>query len=418
MRYLYTAVLYLIYPFIIFRLYLKSRRLPAYSQRLKERFSLGSMPFNPVDVWVHAVSLGEVVAATPLIQALLDKGLSIVVTTMTPTGSQQIVKRFDSQVAHQYVPYDFPWALRRFLTKFKPKLVIIMETELWPNLIFEVNRANISLLLVNARLSDRAFKQYMKARFIFKPLLNQFSRILSQSDEDARRFIALGASLESVQVGGNLKFDVPLIELQSESCTIFSDQWGATRTVVIAASTHDDEESQILMNLSKLRAAIPGVLLLIAPRHPERFQDVYQLSLRYGYKTVLRSMPETVTPLVEVIVLDSLGELTLFYTLCDYAFVGGSLVPVGGHNVLEPIAAKVPVFCGPFMNNSKSICDDFMKVSGIERVINSDDLIQKMIALHQDPVRRELQISNATAVLRLNQGALQKCIECVEGLMG
>lgn len=414
MRYLYTAVLYLISPLIVLRLYLKSRRLPAYWQRLGERFSWGLVEKKPIDVWIHVVSLGEVVAATPLIQALLDKGQKIMVTTMTPTGSQQVVRQFGSQVAHQYVPYDFPWALRRFLKCTDPHLVIIMETELWPNLIVQVRRAKIPLLLMNARISDRAIKQYMKLRFIFKPILNQFTMILAQSDEDSKRFIALGASAERVRVSGNLKFDVAPIEFKNHALDRLANQWGVERTVIIAASTHNDEEIQLLNALSKIKIAIPGVIMLIAPRHPERFAEVFQLCQQYGHQTALRSKPDSISLQSEIIVLDSLGELSQVYFLCDYAFVGGSLVPVGGHNVLEPIAAHVPVFCGPYMNNSKSICEELSKFGGIMRVVNADDFANKVIEMFQNPLQREQQISNAALVLKKNQGALQTCLNYID----
>ncbi len=416
MRYLYTALLYLMTPFIVLRLYWKSMRLSAYRQRIGERFSCHAVV--PVDVWVHAVSLGEVVAATPLIQALLERGLRVMVTTMTPTGSQQVVSRFGSRVSHQYVPYDLPWVVRRFFKAMNPRLGIIMETELWPNLIFEANQLKIPLLLVNARLSDKAFKQYEKVRFIFKPILNQLTRILAQSEEDARRFVALGAAPWRVHAVGNLKFDMPPVVIDPALSSVFSNAWGKDRVVVIAASTHDNEEEQLLSRLSILQRAIPHVLLLIAPRHPERFQAVYQLCQQHQFKTGLRSTPETIHSDSEVIVLDSLGELALFYALSDYAFVGGSLVPIGGHNVLEAIAVNVPVFCGPYMNNAQSICDALCEADAIEQAENADELIQKMITLYNNPLRCEQLKKHALAVLQANQGTLLRCMEEVLLILG
>lgn len=415
MRYLYTALLFLMTPLIVLRLYWKSLRLPAYRQRIRERFALQAVV--PVDIWVHAVSLGEVVAATPLIDALLDRGLRVMITTMTPTGSRQVMSRFGSRVSHQYVPYDLPWVVRRFFKMLKPRLGIIMETELWPNLIYQANQQNIPVLLVNARLSDKAFKQYEKVRFIFKPILNQLTRILAQSQEDARRFKALGAEPSRVRSVGNLKFDMPPVELDSVLSSAFTHAWGEERVVVIAASTHDNEEEQLLSRLRTLQQAIPHVLLLIAPRHPERFQSVYQLSQQYGFKTGLRSNATTITAQSEVVVLDSLGELSLFYALSDYAFVGGSLVPVGGHNVLEAIAVNVPVFCGPYMNNAQSIFDALCAVDAIGRAENADDLIHKIVALHEHPQCRQQQMEQALAVLQANQGTLLRCLEDVARIL-
>lgn len=411
MRYLYTVLLFVMTPFIVLRLYWKSRHLSAYRQRIGERFSCRAIA--PVDVWIHAVSLGEVVAATPLIQALLDKELRVMVTTMTPTGSQQVISRFGVRVSHQYVPYDLPWLVRRFFKAMKPRLGMIMETELWPNLISQAHRQNIPLLLINARLSDKAFRHYEKARFIFKPILNQLTRILAQSDEDARRFVALGAEVSRVQAVGNLKFDMPPVVIDPTLSALFRQAWGAERVVVIAASTHDDEEEQWLMRFARLQQAIPHVLLLIAPRHPERFQTVYQLCQQHLFKTGLRSSPATMNADSEVVVLDSLGELSLFYSLSDYAFVGGSLVPIGGHNVLEAIAVNVPVFCGPYMNNAQAVCDALCAADAIEQVKNADEMIEHLIALHNNPGRREELKRHALRVLQANQGTLLRCMENV-----
>ena len=421
MRYLYTIFLYLMMPFVILRLFWKSRRLSVYRERLGERFFIGCNNVEPVDVWVHAVSLGEVVAASPLIQAFLESGLRVMVTTMTPTGSQQVRSRFGDKVAHQYIPYDLPCALRRFFKTIKPCLGIIMETELWPNVIFQAQKAHCPLLLVNARLSDRAFKQYVMVSFIFKPILNQLTTILAQSEEDARRFMALGADAHRVQVIGNLKFDIRPSKMDESTHPLWSQFSKLLRNnsvIVMLASTHDDEELQILTRLARLKQAIPNALLLIAPRHPERFKRVYQLSQQQGFNTALRSQPTEITAETEVVVLDSMGELLLFYALSDYAFVGGSLVPIGGHNVLEPISVGVPVFCGPYMTNFKAIYSDLSKVSAIEGVLNADDLIEKIIALYQNPARRIQQIERATAVLKANQGALSRCLEHAAQFIG
>ena len=239
---IYTAFIYVIAPFIVLRLLWKSRRLSDYRRRLSERFACHVVP-TQVDVWIHAVSLGEVVAVTPLIHACLAKQWRVLVTTMTPTGSQQVTKQFSSRVVHQYVPYDLPWALRRFFKAYKPRLGIIMETELWPNLIDQAFRSKLPLLLINARISDRAFQQYQKISFFLKPVLNQFAAVLAQSETDAKKFIALGAPESLVSVAGNMKFDMP-IAAETKLFLSFRDKWGSDRPVVIAASTHEDEEGQ------------------------------------------------------------------------------------------------------------------------------------------------------------------------------
>lgn len=418
MRHIYTFFLYLISPFIVLRLYWKGRRLSAYRQRILERFALRKGVDAPVDVWLHAVSLGEIVAAIPLIDALLAKKWRVLVTTMTPTGSQHVIKRFGQQIEHQYVPYDFPWAVRRFFKNYKPRLGIIMETELWPNLIHQAHQINLPLLLVNARLSDHSFKQYEKVKFMFKPVLNQFTTIFAQSEEDAKRFIALGAAETLVKVVGNIKFDLQLHISLNKDCEQLKNQWGKMRTVVIAASTHNDEEKQILSRLSKLKGAIPDMVLLIAPRHPERFQEVYQISETQGFKTGRRSQSTSINESTEVVVLDSMGELLSFYQTSDYAFVGGSLVPIGGHNVLEPIAVKVPVFCGPYMNNSKAICRDLCAAEALTMVENVDELVAAIAMMHSSVLQREQQIENASKVLTANQGTVTRYMEKIGAILG
>ena len=414
MRHLYTFFLYMLSPFIVLRLCWKSRQLPAYRHRISERFSLIKQESTPVDIWLHAVSLGEVVAATPLIEALLAKQWRVLVTTMTPTGSAHVLKRFEKRVAHQYLPYDLPWCLRRFFKAFKPRLGIVMETELWPNLINQAKNLPIPLLLVNARLADRAFKQYEKIGFLFKPVLNQLTAILAQSDEDAKRFMKLGASEKIVQVFGNMKFDLQLRVSENNDCRQLKEQWGVARAVVIAASTHDNEEKQLLSHLAQLKAEIPDVLILFAPRHPERFQLVYQLSQELGFKTGLRSQPATIDANTEVVVADSLGELLNFYQQSDYAFVGGSLVPIGGHNVLEPIAVQVPVFCGPYMQNSKSICQDLLEAEAMIMSQNVEELIDAIITMYKDQSQRQQQVQNASKVLEANRGTVARCMERIE----
>ncbi len=417
MRRLYSFLFYLLIPVLLLRLFWKGRRLPAYRSRIGERFSLGKGLSPEIDVWIHAVSLGEVVAATPLVDALLAKKLRILVTTMTPTGSERVLARFGTQVSHQYIPYDLPWAVRRFLKTIKARIGIIFETELWPNIIYWAKQMKMPLIIVNARISDSAFRHYYPARFLFNPILKQVTCILAQSDDDAKRFIALGALEENVSVCGNIKFDLQTQVPGSQNYMQLKQGWGEQRTVLIAASTHDDEERQILARLTTLKERIPDLLLLIAPRHPERFQAIYQMGKELGFKTVLRSQPEMIDNNTEVVVVDSLGELLGFYQLSDFAFVGGSLVPVGGHNVLEPIAMRVPVFTGPYMHNSKSICRDLCAAGAMQMTSDVDALVTALITMHHNKGQRERQIENANTVLVANQGSVARCLQKIDDLL-
>lgn len=416
MRFAYSFLMYLLTPYLLVRLWWKGRLLPAYRKRILERFCIGNPAHKSVDVWVHAVSLGEVIAAIPFIDAMLEKHWSILITTMTPTGSDRVTARFGHQVAHQYVPYDLPDVLKRFFRQVQPRVGVIMETELWPNLIHQAQLAQVPLLLANARLSERSFNGYRKLKCLFKPILNQLTAILAQSEDDAKRFVALGAKKELVHVLGNMKFDLQTHLIDSKPFYELKCHWGRDRTVVIAASTHDDEESQILAQLIRLQKAIPDVILLLAPRHPERFQKVFQECIQSGFNTGLRSALDTVTLENEVVVLDSLGELLGWYQISDYAFVGGSLVPVGGHNVLEPIAMNVPVLSGNQVQNFKAICSDLEEAQAIQLVAQADELIDAIIHLHQDKAWKNQMVKNATAVLESNKGAVAKHLQKVEWL--
>lgn len=405
--------MYLLTPYLFFRLWWKGRTLPAYRKRISERFCIGTNAGVPVDVWVHAVSLGEVIAAIPLIDTLLENQKSVLITTMTPTGSERVLARFGSKVSHRYIPYDLPCVLKTFFKEVQPQVGVIMETELWPNLIHQAYLAKVPLFLANARLSERSLKGYMKLNLLFKPILNQFTGILAQSEDDAKRFILLGAPSERVFVPGNMKFDLQTNTVNSALFSELKNHWGSDRIAVIAASTHDDEESRILAQLKRLQAAIPDVLLLIAPRHPERFQTVYQLCVQAGFNTGLRSNLETLSRDNEIVVLDSLGELLGMFKISDYAFVGGSLVPVGGHNVLEPIAMHVPVLTGNQVHNFKTICRDLVEAQAILIVQEADELIDAIINLHKDPALKNQRVLNATAVLEQNKGAVLRHLEYI-----
>lgn len=418
MRLVYSVLMYLLTPYLLLRLWWKGRRLPAYRKRILERFCLNKpVVMGPVDVWVHAVSLGEVIAAIPLIDAMLDKHWSILVTTMTPTGSDHVHVRFGDKVTHQYLPYDLSLVLKRFYQAYQPRIGIIMETELWPNLIHQAHVMKIPLVLANARLSERSLAGYLRFKFLFKPVLNQLTAILSQSDADAERFMSLGANKELIQVLGNLKFDLQINRIDSQQFLQLKDLWGNDRPVFIAASTHIDEESQIFSQLKRLQTAIPKVILLIAPRHPERFQTVYQLSIQAGFKTGLRSRPDSLSIETEVVILDCLGELLGFFQVSDYAFVGGSLVPVGGHNVLEPIAMNVPVVSGHCVHNFKTICNDLLQKQAIQLVSTAHELVDALIKLHEDKAFLNQMTQNASVVLKSNQGSVKRHLQCIEKVL-
>lgn len=412
----YSLFLYLISPYLLLRLLWKSRNNAAYKERIKERFSWNNPAPLSHDLWVHAVSLGEAIACSALIETLLTKNYKLLITTTTPTGSQHIQTRFGKRVTHCYLPYDFPYALKRFYKTYQPKLGIIMETEIWPGLIIQAQKQNIPLLLINARLSYRSLASYQKLHYFFASLLNKFNKIYGQSEQDAQRFITLGANPTNVCNGGNIKFDQHIEKSALPVLLPLKMLWGADRVVVIAASTHDNEEHQILSAFPKLQNYIPNCLLLIAPRHPERFQTVFELSRSLGFNTGLRSRPTEFNSEHAVIVLDCLGELLNFYALADYAFVGGSLVAVGGHNMLEPIAFDIPVFTGPQLYNFKNISEELLAENALVVVPDADTLMMNIMQYNQDAVQKKQLVGNAAQVLQRNKGALGFYINQIEML--
>ena len=407
-RCLYTLLYTLLIPYLLLRLWWKGRFLCAYRSRIPERLSLDRMKHSPVDIWVHAVSLGEVIAITPLIEQYLAKNKQVLVTTMTPTGLERLMQQFGNRVISRYVPYDFPFALRRFFKTFKPKVGVIVETELWPNLIHFARKAGVCLLLFNARLSEQSCRGYFKFIWFFKPLLNQFNGIYVQTEADAARFITLGAEPKRVQVTGNIKFDLEIKQMDFEPFFAIKSSWGINRVIVIAASTHDDEEQQLVNGFRRLQEKIPKLLLLIAPRHPERFDTIHQLVRGSGFNTGLRSDSSSLNEDNEVVVLDCLGELLGFYYMSDYAFVGGSLVPCGGHNVLEPIALGVPVFIGPYVDNFRAICNSLLAVNGIIQISTVDEFVDHLFSLHYNEESKNKLRQMASQVFHANQGALER----------
>lgn len=415
MRIIYSILLYSLTPFLLLRLLWKSRRLKNYRYRIYERFAL-RMPASPkIDIWLHAVSVGETIAAIPLIETLLSHNKKLLITTTTATGSEQVTKLLGTRVSHQYLPYDLTSILKRFLKHYQPKLVIIMETEIWPNLVYTVTNQHIPLILANARLSEQSYKHYRYLRYFLKPILQKFTAICAQSADDQARYIALGAKQNQVSVLGNMKFDLTKTQIHSE-LGMLKTYWGNTRPVFICASTHEGEEAIILSILATLQAQIPNLLLLIAPRHPERFKFVYELCQRRDFKVALRSQINQTQDHLDIIIIDSMGELQSLFELCDFAFVGGSFIAIGGHNILEPIASNVPVLIGPYFQNFKHIIQTLMNAGGISIVANAQQLCEQLIQLHQNKETREKQINQAKQVLVENRGALSKHLELIHQL--
>lgn len=420
-RTLYTLLLHLALPLIALRLYLRGRQAPAYRQRIAERFALKLPPLQPGGIWVHAVSVGESIAAAPLIRALCERHpeLPITVTCMTPTGSERIRALFGDQVQHCYLPYDLPWAAARFLDRVRPRLAVIMETELWPNHIHQCARRSIPTVLANARLSAKSARGYARFAGLTRPMLAEMSWIAAQTEAEAERFRQLGARSECVSVTGSIKFDLTIDPELKRRAQALRASWGADkRPVWIAASTHPGEDEIVLAAHRRLLAEKSDSLLILVPRHPERFEAVHVLCQREGFATVRRSSGQPVGEGDQMLLGDTMGELLFLYALADVAFVGGSLVPNGGHNLLEPAALGLPVLSGPHLFNFLEIAAQLRKAGGLAEVADGEALAKQLRQLLESDARRQSMGKAAYGVLKANQGALEQLLGGLERLLG
>ena len=413
---LYTALLYLIQPLIWLRLWLRGRKAPAYRKRWAERYGYCAGKVEPHGIVLHSVSVGETLAAVPLVRALRHRYpmLPITVTTMTPTGSERAQSAFGKDVHHVYLPYDLPGSINRFLDTVDPRLVIIMETELWPNIIRILHQRQIPLVIANARLSERSAKGYKKLGGFMRDLLQRITLIAAQNNEDAERFLSLGLKRTHLAVTGSLKFDISVTpELAARAVTL-RRQWASRRPVWIATSTHEGEETIILDAHRRLLQQFPDLLLILVPRHPERFKDACDLTQKRGFSFTLRSSGEIPSSATQVVIGDTMGELMMLYGIADIAFVGGSLVERGGHNPLEPAAHAIPVLMGPHIWNFKDICAKLQQAEGLITVTDVVSLEKEVANLLQDDDYRRYYGRHAVEVLHQNQGALQRLLQLLE----
>ncbi len=383
-RGLYSVFLYLIFPFVLLKLLWRSRSNPAYRRRISERLGFVTVKSNLPVICLHAVSVGEAIAAKPLIDLLLDKypAYRVLVTTTTPTGSDRVTSMFANRVSHVYFPYDLPDAVARFINAVNPSLLIVMETEIWPNLYAKCQQHSIPILIANARLSERSTKSYLKIRGLVKETLSRVNTIAARSKVDAERFVHLGAKTELVEIVGNIKFDVQLNQQQIAQGKKRKREWGENRPVWVAASTHKGEDEIILRLHQQLLEEIPDLLLIIVPRHPERFEDVHLLctTVEVTQKTYLRHSLEThyKEKNVSLILGDSMGELQTWYATADVVFIGGSLVNTGGHNPLEATTLGVPVVSGKYMFNFDDIANELTK-AGLLTICENEEELRKSI---------------------------------------
>lgn len=418
MRFLYNVLIYvLMLPYTVYWL-VRALANRQYRDKLGQRFGFG-YPRLQQSIWIHAVSVGEVVAAAPLIRALQRKypDNQLLVTTVTPTGAARVRALFGDSVHHAYIPFEMLYAVNRFFAAVDPLMTLIVETEIWPNLYHACGIRKVPLVLASARISPRSVDSYHKWLPLFRETLSHGIVIAAQSDADAERFLTLGANPDRTRVTGNIKFDVEVPEdLVSRGKSFRRDILG-DRPVWIAASTHDGEE-QILLNVhAQLRSRCPDLLLLIVPRHPERFAPVRELMEKQGIELIARTEQRPCEPGTSVFLGDTMGEVPMFYAASDIAFVGGSLVPVGGHNLLEPAALGLPIVIGPHVFNAQDVADRFVSQNACLMVQDGDELKAAIEQLLDDPSAAKAVGRRGKEILETNRGALARLMGLMEPLM-
>ena len=411
-RFLYTLLFYLLTPLLLLRLLLRSRKAPDYRRRIAERFGFFAAPATG-GIWVHAVSVGEAIAAAPLVKALQQQypDQPITVTTMTPTGSERVKALFGGSVFHVYAPWDMPDAVRRFLNRVQPSLLIVMETELWPNTVDACAKRTIPVVVANARLSAKSAAGYQRVLPLTRPMLQSLTSVVAQHREDAERFVSLGLPRESVTVSGSIKFDLALDADLRQRAAALKQQWsqGGQRPILVAASTHEGEEAIILDAFKRMQQTHPELLLVLVPRHPERFPTV--AALCQDLALCHRSKGEAPSAETQVLLGDTMGELLLFYGCADLALVGGSLIERGGHNTLEAAVWGVPILTGPSDFNFLAISQLLQEREALKVVHNADELTEMAAHWLSNPDQARQAGESARQSIEENRGALQRLLE-------
>lgn len=412
---LYLIVAHLLLPVLFIRLLVKSRHSPEYRRRWPERIGFYRISPPKPPIWIHTVSVGEFNAARPLITQLRQRypTTPILVTTTTPTGSAA-VRAFDSALYHVYLPYELPAAINRFINHWQPQVAIIFETEIWPLLFRKIAASAIPLTMANVRLSASSASGYRRIKPLISDTLTHPSAIATATKADAERICDLGADPTRVSVMGNIKFDYsPPADIQQQSEALRGQLNCSNRLIWVAASTHAGEEEQIIDAQKKLIKQIPGALLILVPRHPERFDEVAQLCKRH-FIVARRSLEQPCTPQTDIYLADSMGELALFYSLADSVFVGGSLVPVGGHNLIEPAAvSKAPLF-GPHMHNFVEISQRLLAADGATRINSSGELAHQVQQQLLDLPQTREQGTRALNEVKQHRGATSRLLAIVD----
>ena len=409
LQFIYSQLIRLLLPYILLRLWWGGRHSPDLRRNWAQRLGFAPAVSAPV-IWVHAVSVGETIAAAPMVRRLLERNpdATILMTSMTDTGLAQAQKMFGNQVQYAYVPYDTPGSVRRFLARVQPRILVIMETEIWPNLISQTRKARVPIFLINARLSERSARGYERVRGLARPIMQSISWVAAQAEQDAARFRRIGVSADNIAVTGSVKFDVDIEPRVHALAQQLRAQLGG-RPVWIAGSTHDGENSQLLEAHRQLLGTLPSALLIIVPRHPERFESVARAVTEEGFSLARRSLKDSPAQ-AQVYLGDTMGELMMLYGASDLAFIGGSLIERGGHNPLEPAAWGIAVVSGPHVFNFGSIYQRLQEHAGVTIVNSAQELGDYLARLLNDQKALHESGQRALAVVESNRGALDRVV--------
>lgn len=418
---LYSLVLYLIAPLALIALTRKHSNKPYIGTRWKEYLGIPSVAkSDKPSIWIHTVSVGEVIAASQVIRELRLSypDTPIIITTTTTTGAERVVN-LGIDVIHQYMPFDFTWAVRKFIKHHNPAFLVIMETELWPNTLVTARKMEVGVAVLNARLSEKSYKNYAKFRTIFSKLMSGVSLVLCQHNQDKQRFSKLGVNPNSLHTTGSIKYDFKVSQTQIREAIRLKKILHRNKYCWIASSTHEGEDEILLKIHHSLLTSYPDLLMIIVPRHPERFNDVYKMALGYGFSSVRRShiCESSNTEKVNVLVGDSMGEMQMYLAMSDICFMGGSLLgeAVGGHNVLEPAALSIPTITGPSYFNFKEITESLAEHNGLFIANNADEIFNCIHNLLADEPNRATIGRNANNVFKSNQGSTAKAVNLLRG---
>ncbi len=420
-RFIYTAVFYLSLPIVIARLWWRAKAAPDYGKRWGERFGYGLTPVAGQPILIHAVSVGEALAAIPLIKALMAQypNIPIAVTTTTPTGSARVSEALGDQVWHRYLPYDLPGPLARFFNALKPRAVILMETELWPNTLAACRKRQIPVILANARMSERSAKGYQRLSLLSRPMFSSLALAAVQTTQDGERLQALGVKPEVCKITGSVKFDLTITEeLRSRAETL--KQRYQQRPIWIAASTHPGEDEVLLQAFRQLKRQQNDLMLILVPRHPERFETVGQLCEKEGWQVQRRSAQKegNIDAGADILLGDTMGEMLLLYGIANMAFVGGSLIEHGGQNLIEPAAWDLPIIAGPHVFNFAEVARLLKNAGGLIAVENAETIQQTLSRWLQDLNSAAAIGLCAGSVARANRGALARIVKAIESVIG